>query len=310
MTRTGMTAGALILAAWTFGRLHGQTPQPAQPDQTQAATATAAPLSFEAVSVKPAQPGTFPVAPAFMRDKGAPIQGLQRMVAPVSMLIGYAYHMQMSEASAAFQKQPDWVRNRIYTVTFRAEGEPTRDQVREMMRTMLADRFGLQIHEYMREGAVNRIVMNKPGVLGPNLKPHPEGATCSTQDAGSVGTVPDPSSPPVAHCGFTFYHLPGLVMHVGMTDTTIADAARTLSGIGVSGLEARPIVDATGLTGKYDLTLEFRTYSGSPLDPEAEDGGVPTLIGALKEQLGIRVENGQGPVRMVMIDHLSEPTVD
>jgi uncharacterized protein (TIGR03435 family) len=246
-----------------------------------------------------------------MRDKGAPILGLQRMAAPVSMLIGYAYSMHESEISDAFRKQPDWVTNRIYTVTFRAEGKPTRDQVREMMRTMLTERFGLQIHEFTRDGTVNRLVMSKPGALGPNLKPHPEGASCSTQEGASVGKVPDASTPPVAHCGFTWYNLPGMVMHVGITDTTIAGAVGSVAGIGVTELKTRPIVDATGLTGKYDVTLEFNPYTGSSLiGPEVDDGGVPTLIQALKEQLGIKVESGTGPVRMVMIDHISEPTLD
>jgi uncharacterized protein (TIGR03435 family) len=272
---------------------------------------TAIPLSFSVVSVKPAEPGTFPLVPTFMRDRGASIRGLQTMAAPVSMLIGYAYHMQRNEAAVAFQKQPDWVRTRIYTVTFRAEGEPTPEQVREMMRTMLAERFGLQEHEFTREGTVNRLVMSKPGVLGPNIKPHPEGATCSTQEGASVGNAPDASTPQVAHCGFTYYYLPGMVLHVGITGTTIADAARSLAGMGVGGLETRPIVDATGLTGKYDLTLEFRPDSGrSLIDSGADDGNVLTLIPALKEQLGMRVETGLGPVRMVMIDHLSEPTPD
>jgi uncharacterized protein (TIGR03435 family) len=296
-----------MFAACTFATLHGQTPRPAPTEQTQ----TAARLAFDVVSVKPAQPGTLPVVPAFMRDKGAPIFGLQRMAAPVSMLIGYAYHLQMSEASAAFRKEPDWVTSRIYMITFRAAGEPTRDQVREMMRTMLADRFGLQLHEFTREGAVDRLVMSKPGVLGPNLKRHPEGASCSTQEGASVGKAPDGQTPPVAHCGFTWYYLPSRALHVGMTDTTIADAARSLAGIGVEELATRPLVDATGLTGTFDLTLEFRPDSGRALfDPEADDGGVPTVIRALKEQLGMRVESGTGPVRMVMIDHISEPTPD
>jgi len=306
-----MAAGALALAACTLTGLHGQTPQPAQSEQAQTVTTTATPLSFEVASIKPAQPGSLPIVPAFMRDKRAPILGLQRMAAPVSMLIGYAYHMQMNEALDAFRRQPDWVRDRIYTVTFRAEGEPTRDQVREMMRTMLTERFGLQIHEFTREGTVNRLVMSKPGVLGPNIKPHPDGANCATQEGASVGKAPDPAAPQVAHCGFTFYYLPGMVLHVGLTDTTIADAARSLAGIGVSGLETRPLVDATGLTGRYDLTLEFRPDSGGPfINSGADDEGVPTLVRAMKEQLGMRVESGPGPVRVVIVDHISEPTPD
>jgi uncharacterized protein (TIGR03435 family) len=309
--RTGMAAAALVLAACTFCRLDGQAPRPAQSEQAQTKTITAKPLAFDVVSVKPALPGTLPIVPAFMRDKGTRILGLQKMAAPVWMTIAYAYRMQRNEAVAAVRKQPDWVRNRIYTETFRVEGEPTREQVREMMRTMLTERFGLQIHEFTREGTVNKLVMSKPGVLGPNVKPHPEGAACSTQEGASVGSAPDASTPQVAHCGFVYYYLPGRVLHVGITDTTIADAARSLAGIGVGELDTWPIVDATGLTGKYDLTIEFRPHIGSLLiDPDADDGGVPSLIRALKEQLGIRVESGQGPVRVVIIDHISEPTPD
>jgi uncharacterized protein (TIGR03435 family) len=314
MARKEMTKRVLVLAACTFGSLHGQTPQATQSEQAQTTTITAAPLAFEVVSVKPAPNGTLPIVPAFMRDKRVPIIGLQTMAAPVSLTIAYAYHMQKSELSAAVRKQPNWVTSRIYTETFRAEGEPTSDQIREMMRTMLADRFGLQIHEFTRVGTVNRLVMSKPGVLGPNIKPHPEGASCSTQEATSVGKAPEASTPSVAHCGFTFYYLPHMVLHVGMTDTTIADAARTLAGMGVGGLDTRPLVDATGLTGKYDLTLEFRLDSGSPFTDsgtdDADDGGAPTLLEALKEQLGMHVESGQGAVRMVTIDHISEPTPD
>jgi uncharacterized protein (TIGR03435 family) len=311
MARREITAGALVLAACTFTTLHGQASQATPSERSQTPTVTTTPLAFDVVSVKPAPPGAFPLVPAFMRDKGAPILGLQRMAAPVSLLIGYAYHMQMSETSDAFRKQPDWVKSRIYTVTFRAQGEPTRDQVREMMRTMLAERFGLEIHEFTREGTVNRLVMSKPGVLGPNIKPHPEGASCSTQEGASVGKAPDAQKPPVAHCGFTWYYLPSMALHVGLTDTTITDAARSLAGIGVGALATRPLVDATGLTGKYDLTLEFRPDSGGPLiDPDADDGGVPTLSRAFKEQLGMRVESAPGPVRMVMIDHIAEPTPD
>ena len=63
-----------------------------------------------------------------------------------------------------------------------------------------------------------------------------------------MGKAPDASTPPLAHCGLTWSYLPGVVMHVGLTDTTIADVGRSLAGIGVDGLKTRPLVDATGLT--------------------------------------------------------------
>jgi uncharacterized protein (TIGR03435 family) len=299
--------GILMLAVCTA---YGQTPQSNQVAQVETATNIPKPLAFDVVSVKPAPPGSFPLVPPFMRDKSAPVVGLQRMALPVWLIIAYAYHLQMNEARDAVRKLPDWVRTRIYTETFRVEGNPSIDQVREMMRTMLADRFSLQLHDFTREGAVNKLVMAKPGVLGPNLKPHPEGASCTTQEAATVGKAPDASAPAASNCGFVWYHPAGGILHVEKKDTTIVDAARALAGIGVGELDTRPIVDATGLTGKYDVTIEFRSYTTQLIDPDADDGGVPTLIRALKEQLGIRVENGQGPVRVIVVDHISEPTPD
>jgi uncharacterized protein (TIGR03435 family) len=308
MRKADIRAVALVLAAFTSGILRGQIPQPSPSEPTQTATTTAAPLAFEVVSVKLAPPGAFPPAPAFMRDRGAPIRGLQIMTAPVAYVIAYAYRMQMSEFSFALRKQPDWVKTRNYTFTFRTEGEPTRDQVREMMRTMLADRFGLQVHEFTRDGTVNKLVLNKSGVLGPNIKPHAEGANCVTQKSASM-QVPDASTQPKAQCGMTWYYLPGGVVHIGMVNATIASVGSSLASFSAEELGARPVGDATGLSGSYDVTLEFRSegYS-SPADSEADDDGVPTLIRAMKEQLGLRVETGQGPVRMVSIDHISEPT--
>ena len=300
-------ARILLFASCAFSSIHGQMPQP--PPSEQAKTKPL--LAFSVVSVKPAPPGTYQSVPQFMRDRNSRILGVQRMAAPVNMLIGYAYHMQISEALDAFRKQPEWTRKKIYTVNFRADGEPTREQMREMMRTMLADRFGLEIHDFTREGMVNKLVMNKAGVLGPNLKPHPAEASCTTQVESSVGNAPDASAPPARHCGFVWYYLPGNVLHIEITDTTIAAAGVSLAGIGPNGLETHPVIDATGLTGKYDLTLEFRPASfGLPSDPDADDDGAPSFFRALKDQLGVRVESGQGPVRMIVIDHISVPTPD
>ena len=84
MKRMGITAGALFLATCAPGSLYEQTPQPAPSGEAQKAT----PLAFEVVSIKPAPPGAIPIAPTFMRDKTARILGVQRLAAPVNMLIG------------------------------------------------------------------------------------------------------------------------------------------------------------------------------------------------------------------------------
>lgn len=304
------TAATLLLVTFSISSLNGQM-SPSAPPKQDTTAATSTPLAFETVSIKPAPPRSIPFIPAFIRDKTAPVYGLQTMAGTVWLTISWAYRLQISEAKAAFENQPGWVKKQIYRVTFRVEGQPTNDQLREMFRTMLADRFALEIHDFTKEGAVNKVVLSKPGVLGPKIHPHVEGANCSTQGDASVGKAPDPSTPSVTNCGFSWYYTSGGLLHVGLTNTTLVDGVRALAGVGVPGLDTKPIVDGTGLTGKYDLTLEFRPDSGNPrVDPEADDNGAPTLIQALKQQLGLRLESATGPVRMVIIDHISEPTPD
>ena len=80
---------------------------------------------------------------------------------------------------------------------------------------------------------------------------------------------------------------------------------------GVAGALAiffrRPVVDRTGLTGVYDIQLEL-----PPLQPAAVDGGAPdpgvSVFTVLQEQLGLRVEEGRGPVEVLVVDRIERPT--
>jgi len=88
----------------------------------------------------------------------------------------------------------------------------------------------------------------------------------------------------------------------------------------VSGVD-RPLVDKTGLTGKVDFVIEFSldyNDARSPLDlmyipipagtPPPPDPTAPTFLEALKEQLGLRLESQTGPVDVLVIDHIEEPS--
>ena len=87
------------------------------------------------------------------------------------------------------------------------------------------------------------------------------------------------------------------------------------SGLALKGLATilsssvgRPIVDATGLAGLFDITLEF---AGSPdAAPGASASDAPSLITALQEQLGLRLEPRRVPVELLVIDHVERPTQD
>jgi len=82
----------------------------------------------------------------------------------------------------------------------------------------------------------------------------------------------------------------------------------------------RPIFDKTGLTGNYDLELHWTpddapppmaggAQGGSPGSEAASDPG-PSLFTALQEQLGLRLDPQKGPVDVVVIDHIEQPTAN
>jgi uncharacterized protein (TIGR03435 family) len=68
----------------------------------------------------------------------------------------------------------------------------------------------------------------------------------------------------------------------------------------------RPVVDRTGLTGFFDIQLEL-----PPVQPATTDGALDpgvSVFTVLQEQLGLRVEEGRGPVEVLVVDRLERPT--
>jgi uncharacterized protein (TIGR03435 family) len=65
------------------------------------------------------------------------------------------------------------------------------------------------------------------------------------------------------------------------------------------------VIDKTGLTGKYDLSLKWRPDNQPPSDNSDE---LPGLFTALQEQLGLKLESSKGPVDTLVIDHIEMPT--
>ena len=78
-----------------------------------------------------------------------------------------------------------------------------------------------------------------------------------------------------------------------------------------------PVIDMTGLTGKYDITLKFVPEQGQlppppgggapdGMAPPPSDASGPTLQTAVQDQLGLKLESGKGPVEMIVIDHVEK----
>ena len=99
----------------------------------------------------------------------------------------------------------------------------------------------------------------------------------------------------------------------GARHTSMQLVADFLGGLGGNfGLVSRPIVDQTGLTGRYDFTIEFaqpqRPNAEPAADAEQTAPAGPDLIQAAREQLGLQFKAGKAVVSMPVIDHVERPS--
>jgi uncharacterized protein (TIGR03435 family) len=98
-------------------------------------------------------------------------------------------------------------------------------------------------------------------------------------------------------------------VRIGARNVTMGLIATTLSAMPDG--PARPVLDQTGLSGTFDFTLEWTPQLNVPEPPgstfQTDESG-PTFLEALKEQLGLKLESTTGPVNVLVIDHVEEPS--
>ena len=176
---------------------------------------------------------------------------------------------------------PEW----IDTARFDIEAKPDREystredalapELLAMLRNLFADRFKLIAHREMRDTPVYALVKARTdGRLGPQMRP-------STVDCEAV------------RCRISTN-----AGRITGTGTTLSELMRRLSPT-----VGRPVVDRTGLSGSYDLELQW-----SP-DPTADTAG-PSIFTAIQEQLGLKLESQRAPIEVLVIDRLELPTPD
>ena len=159
-----------------------------------------------------------------------------------------------------------------------------------MLEALLADRFKLKAHWETREGDVFSLVVAKGGP-----KMQPPGSLPLTQKEKEWMTAdskPRPLHQENDGHGYDFVgHSCPLDYLVGM----------------LSSQFGRPVIDKTGLTGKYDFIVTY--HSATDRDRRADDTD-PTLPqdSAIKAQLGLQLQPAKGPVRVLVIDHIEKPT--
>ena len=299
--------GRMLFATISVAAAWGQSAAPTAEKQ----------MEFEVASVKPSVPrgptnANFPLGPG---DVYVPNGGYFSATGfPLSVYIGFAYKIMGNQAQYLRDQLPDWVRSEPYDIQARASGNPTKDEMRLMMRSLLAERFKLAMHHEMREGPVYALVVWKPGKLGPHLYPHADdGSPCPTKPAPK-DEAPASVPPRVASgelpflCGGVFVmdsKGPGL-QRAAARNINIGFMTGTLLNIG--GLD-RPVVDRTGLSGAYDMSVEWAPDVKCPPGEECQnDDAGPSFERAMREQLGLTLESQKGPIDRLILDHVERPS--
>jgi uncharacterized protein (TIGR03435 family) len=168
---------------------------------------------------------------------------------------------------------PDWLDDDWFQIDATMPADTTEDQFRAMMQHLLTDRFKLQFHRETKEVAAYSLAVAKNG---PKMKETP-GVSDPPRDM--IRTLADRTE---------------MTVHQTTMERLAGFLASQLGG---------PVTDATGLTGKYEFTLNF----SKPGAAAASDADTPPdVFSAVQSQLGLKLEPKKGTVQLMVIDHIEK----
>ena len=246
--------------------------------------------SFDVATIKPAPPD------AVGMRIGLNGPGRINMQNPTLVdLIRFAYGEGLA-SNLEIRGGPAWATKDHYNLEAQGDASDTPVQLRIKLRTLLADRFALKHHTEQKDVDVyNLVYARSDKKLGPKVKDWD--GTCGGRPANGGN-----NDPKVPRCSGLFSQT-GLKM-IGISMAGAADMlAAPPTGIG------RQVVDRTGLTGYYDMDLEFKFAFGPPgTAPAAADPEGPSIFTAVQEQLGLKLESAKGKADVIVIDSADHPT--
>jgi uncharacterized protein (TIGR03435 family) len=235
---------------------------------------------------------------------------------PMWVYIQFAYKMTDHEIESLMKQLPRWALDEHYAIEAKTDNlHATKDDMRLMMRSLLADRLKLAVHTVTEEVSVYGLVLVKPGKLGPMFRLHPtDDPACST---GAVKQPAPDGAPPQgphriadgfpAHCGALAPlppSAPGLVA-IGYRNVPLKLITMQMTDLGALD---RPVVDATGLTGNVDFVIEYARER--PPDAPASDVDGPTFREALAKQAGLKLVPQKSELETIVIDHIERPSAN
>ena len=272
---------AVLATAWL------SLPRAQAPDQPAFAVASIKPVADAPASAGASSPDSFTHPDATLVD-----------------LIAFAFDVQDFQVLEG----PAWIRDNRYAVSAKADAVVSPAAMRLMVRRLLGERFGLRTHAETREMAVYLLVTaRQDGRLGERMTP--SSIDCPAILAARTAAAPDAGAPPQCLWRIGFMAASALMTLDGAPLDRFARLLQPMLG--------RIVQDRTGLTGTFDLKLEFapeRTAARFPLAPSgpgaqpARDG--LSLFTALEDQLGLKLEPARAPVPVIVVDAARPPEPD
>ena len=257
-----------------------------------------APPASAIVSIKPSDTATRVRSDASSADR------FDWLDVTLAMLVRDAYDLFEFQVIGG----PDWMHSKRWDVSAKAASLAP-DEARQLVRRLVEDRFALKAHTETREVPIYHLVLTRnDGTLGPKIKP-------ATVDCMPflTGKRPMQESPRDPNHWFGLCSEGGSFTPGGLLTPRLN--GRPLSGL-IQHLEEtleRRVIDRTDLKGNYDIELSYLDESladrSSPL-PTSQSAKGPSLFTALQEQLGMKLESVRGPVEVLVIDSVSEPTTN
>ncbi|HEY7334397.1 MAG TPA: TIGR03435 family protein [Bryobacteraceae bacterium] len=273
-TLSGTLKGFSIPVQWTMKRVSADQawaiPKPPAPHELKSADP-----AFEVATVKPSRPDTVGRG---MRVQGGNVSTLNMTLAD---LVTFAYDIHSHQIIGA----PAWVTSDRFDISGKAEGEgqPSTEQLKVMLRKLLADRFQLVLHKGQRELPVYTLNVAKGGVK------------ISKNDVKNETTG-------------VIFRGPGSVL---LNDVSMDDFCKMLQNAAVD----RPVVNQTSLSGKYDFSLVWTpdqalTAVPNPnaLAPGDKAEAPPDLYTAIQEQLGLKLEAAKLRIEVLVFDKVEKPS--
>jgi len=307
---------ALLLLSFSVARTQSEQNDPRADGPSLPAWKIAAggKMEFEVASIRPADPDHF-ISPSFsLSAEDGPIPKNSEFTADFTLptFIAFAYKILLTpkQEQVMISRFPHWVGEQSFVVHAKSpKPDPSKDQVRLMMQSLLADRFKLAVHFESQEQPALALSLVKPSALGPRIRSHASGLPCDAKwiaplDRGSSSVPPGGFLPT---CGaFSVIDTAKHTILFGAREVTLKSLAANFGIIPMISRFSRPVVDGTGIEGSFDFSLEFSPERGDSQAANGLDDEGEPFEEALRDQLGLKLKPTRANIQTLVVDHIEE----